>query len=166
VVIIALPGTGNRGHDVEVRYADSVRDVCLVLAEEAPQHGCEPDLQPPPYPSVNVVLVVPEFVRELLALNREGDWNDGLSESPAVPVVRDAAWVAEPVTRIYGPPAGGAYARATRENRDQVVTVRLAELEDRGHDRSGPDEVRRLGREPLQASEHVIGRFDDSDPGT
>jgi hypothetical protein len=50
----------------------------LVLAEEAPQHGSEPDLQPSPYPLVHVVFVVPEFVRELLALYRKGDRDDDL----------------------------------------------------------------------------------------
>jgi hypothetical protein len=47
-----------------------------------------------------------------------------------------------------------------------MVEVRLAELEDRRHRRSGPDEIRRFRCEPLQAVEHVIGSIDDGDTGT
>jgi hypothetical protein len=47
----------------------------------------------------------------------------------------------------------------------RVVLV-VPELEDRSHRRSGPDEIRRLRREPLQADEHVGGGFHDGDAGT
>ena len=47
-----------------------------------------------------------------------------------------------------------------------MVAVRLAELEDRSHGRSGPDKFRRLRREPLQAGEHVVGSLHDGDTGT
>ena len=52
-----------------------------MLAEKAPQHGREPDLQPLPYPVICVVLVMPELMRELLALHRESDRDDDVSES-------------------------------------------------------------------------------------
>ena len=166
MVVIAWPGPGNSGHDVEPWHADCLRDVRLVLPEKAPQHCREPDLQPPPHCRVRVVLVVPELVRELLALHREGDRDDDLRESPAVPVTGDTARVAEPVSGIDRPPADGTHAAARREDRDEMVAVRLAELEDRCHGRSGPDEFRRLRREPLQPGEHVVGGLDDGDTGT
>lgn len=90
MVVIALPGPGNRGYDVEARYAGGLRHVRLMLPEEAPQHGREPEFKPAPDLPVNVVLVVPELVCELLALDREGDRNDHISESPAVTVASDA----------------------------------------------------------------------------
>jgi hypothetical protein len=78
MVVIARPGPGDRGHDVEKRDADGRRDVRLVLPEKAPQYRREPDLQRLPHPLVRVVLVVPELVRELLALHGEGDRDDDL----------------------------------------------------------------------------------------
>ena len=54
------------------------RDVRLVLPEKTPQYRREPDLQHLPHPLVRIVLVVPELVRELLALHGEGDWDDDL----------------------------------------------------------------------------------------
>jgi hypothetical protein len=44
MVVDALPCPGNRGHDVEARYADGLCDVRLMQAQEAPQHGRELDL--------------------------------------------------------------------------------------------------------------------------
>ena len=137
-----------------------------MLPEKAPQHGREPDLQSPPHPSVRVVLVVPELVRELLALHRKGDRHDDLGESPAVRITGYAARIAEPVSEIDRPPADGTDAGTGREDRDEMVAVRLAELEDRSHRRSGPDEIRRLRRESLQTGEHVVGGFHDGDTWT
>jgi hypothetical protein len=73
---------------------------------------------------------VPEFVGELFTLDREGDRNDDLGESPAVAIASDAARVAEPVPRIDRPPADSAYAGAAGNDGDEMVAVRLTELED------------------------------------
>jgi hypothetical protein len=79
---------------------------------------------------------------------------------------------------VSTPRAGGQLLREDRsavilapgaarwEDRDEMVAVRLAELEDRSHRRSGPDEIRRLRRESLQAGEHVVGGFHDGDTWT
>jgi hypothetical protein len=73
---------------------------------------------------------VPELVRELLTLHCEGDRDDDFSQSPAVSVAGDPTWVAEPVSGIDRPPAGGTYTGSGREDRDEMIAVRLAEFED------------------------------------
>ena len=131
--VIAWPGPGDSGHDVEPWHAGGLRDVRLVLPEKAPQHGPEPDLKPPSYSRVRVVLVVPELVRELLVLHREGDRDDHLGQARAVLVTGNAAWVAEPVPGLGRPPADAAHPAARRKDRYEMVEVGVAELEDRGH---------------------------------
>jgi hypothetical protein len=42
-----------------------------------------------------IVFVVPEFVGELFTLDREGDRNDDLGESPAVPIASLAVRLTE-----------------------------------------------------------------------
>ncbi len=142
MLVIALPGPGNSCHGAELRYADCLGYVRLVLLEKAPQHCSEPEFQPASHCRVQVVLVVPEFVRELSSLHRERDRDDDVSESPTVGIVSNAAREAKPVSRIDRRPASRAHSAATREDGDEMVAVRLAELEDRRHERSGPDEIR------------------------
>jgi len=65
-------------------------------------------------------------------------------------------------------PADAADTPVRREDRDEVVAVRLAELGNRRHGRSGPHEfrcLRRLGYQPLQPVEDVVGVVRDGDAG-
>jgi len=107
MLVVALPSPGNGRHDVELRYSECLGHVCLMLPEKAPKHGSEPKFQPPPHYCVRVVLVVPEFVRELSSLHRERDRDDDVSESPTVHIVSSTARVTEPVSGIDRRPADG-----------------------------------------------------------
>jgi hypothetical protein len=80
----SLPGPGNCRHDVEPGNAAGPGDALLVLAQETPQHGGEPDLQPRLDIDIRAVLVVPKLVSKLLALDRERDRDDDVRKSRAV----------------------------------------------------------------------------------
>lgn len=73
MLTLARPRTRNRGDDLESGNIQRLGDVVLVLFEEAPQHSSEPGPEPGAYARVDVVLVVPKFVSELLTLYRDGD---------------------------------------------------------------------------------------------
>lgn len=121
MLVIALPGPRNGRHDAELRHADCLGNVRLMLSKKTPKHGSEPDLQPPPHCRVRVVLVVPELVCELSSLHRKRDRDDDISESPPACTVSATARIAEPVTRIDRSPAGTADTSAAREDRDEMV---------------------------------------------
>jgi hypothetical protein len=65
--VLARPG--NRGDNLELWYANRVGDVLLVLTQEAPEDCRKPGAKPGTDTEVDVVLVVPELVSELLAFH-------------------------------------------------------------------------------------------------
>ena len=70
------------------------------------------------------------------------------------------------VARPRAEPAASAALVRPRRICSARAHAPAAELEDRSHGRSRPDEMRRIRREPLQADEHVIGCLNDGDTGT
>jgi hypothetical protein len=83
VLVFALARSRDCSDDLELRLCDCFGDVLFVLAEEAPEDGGQPCFQPGTYVRVDVVLVVPQLVGELLALRCQCDGNDNVGESLA-----------------------------------------------------------------------------------
>ena len=146
MLVLALACPGDRGDDVELGYANRLSNVPFVLAEEAPEDGGKPRSHPSAYAFVNVVLVMPQLVGELLALHRQRDRDDDIGKPSAELIPCRVAWEAQTKLGVDRRPADGANTPAGREDRDEMVAVRLTELEDRRHRGSGPDEFRRLRR--------------------
>ena len=144
----------------------------LMLAEETPENRAESRCQTGTHARVDVVLVVPQLVGELLALHRQRDRDDHIGKSPAELITSLVALVAQTEVRMGLPPADSADSADTtagREDRYEVVTVRLTELGNRCHGLSGPHEfcrLRRLGRQPLQSVEDMLSIVHDGDAGT
>ena len=90
----------------------------LVLAEESPQDGGKPRAQPSAYARVDVVLVMPQLMGELLALHRQRDRYDDIGKPSAELTPGRVALEAQTEVRANRRPAHSADTLAGREDGD------------------------------------------------
>jgi len=112
---------------------------------------------------------MPQLMGELLALHRQRDRYDDIRKPLAELAPGRLALEAQTEVRANRRPAHSADTPAGREDGDEVVAVRLTELEDRRHGRSGPHEfcrLRRLGCQALKPIEDMLSVVHDGDTGT
>src|SRR3984957_9896017 len=102
---LALASARNRGDDLELWHANRVGNVLFVLTQETPENCRKPVAQPGTEARIDVVLVVPGFVGELVAFHSQRDRDDDVGEPLTEVITSRVALVAQAEVRVGRRPA-------------------------------------------------------------